>query len=70
MSKLKAKQRHALKKSQFGLPAQRKYPMPDKTHAIDAKARAKEELDKGHISKAQYDHIVAKANEVIKEHGS
>lgn len=65
MAKLTTKKRNAEPKSDFGLPAQRKYPMPNRAHAIDAKARAKEELDKGHISREQYNHIVAKANEVI-----
>ena len=36
-----ALKRSKLKKSQFGLPGKRKYPMPDKKHAANAKGRAK-----------------------------
>ena len=37
--KLTTKKRKSLKKSSFGLPGERKYPMPDKAHAKNAKAR-------------------------------
>ena len=50
MAKLTAKDRAALKPSQFGLPDKARtkkarkqpgnYPMPDKTHARNAKSRA------------------------------
>ena len=40
-SGMKTKTRRKPKKSQFGLPGKRKYPMPDKAHAVNAKARAK-----------------------------
>tara|TARA_R100000656_G_scaffold24059_1_gene21269 strand:- start:579 stop:779 length:201 start_codon:yes stop_codon:yes gene_type:complete len=40
MAKLTAKQRSKLRKSQFALPAQRKYPINDKSHARNALARA------------------------------
>jgi hypothetical protein len=39
--------REKLKKSQFGLPGKRKYPMPDAKHAANAKGRAKQQLKKG-----------------------
>ena len=39
MAKLTAKQRSKLRKSQFALPAQRKYPINDKSHARNALAR-------------------------------
>lgn len=40
MAKLNAGTRNNLPASQFGLPGSRKYPMPDKAHAADAKGRA------------------------------
>jgi hypothetical protein len=61
-----ALQRSKLKKSQFGLPGKRKYPMPDKKHAVNAKGRAKQQLKKGRLSRAAYEKIVAKANRVLK----
>ena len=67
MGVLDTKQRKDLSKSVFGLPAQRKYPMPDRTHAIDAKARALEELKKRKLSRADFKTVIDKANRVIKE---
>lgn len=66
MAKLTTKKRNSLKKGTFGLPAQRKYPMPDKSHAANAKARARQMLNKGKITKAQYNQIIAKANRKLK----
>jgi hypothetical protein len=57
--------RAKLKKSQFGLPGERKYPMPDAKHAANAKARAKQQLKKGKLSRSAYKRIVAKANRVL-----
>lgn len=62
MSILRASARNKLDSSTFGLPGQRKYPMPDRAHAANAKARAKQQLNRGNLSAAQYDEIVAKAN--------
>lgn len=62
MAKLKAKKRRKLRKSQFGQPGQRKYPMHDKSHARNAKGRATQQYKKGRISKATRDQIHAKAN--------
>jgi hypothetical protein len=64
---LTAKRRDHLAKAVFGLPAERSYPMPDREHAANAKARAKQELDAGRLSQSQYDQIVAKANKVLGE---
>ena len=62
---MKTAKRNKLKKSQFGLPGLRKYPMPDKEHAANAKARAKQQRKRGKLSRAAYDKIVAKANRVL-----
>jgi len=66
MAKLNAKKRKKLKKSEFGMPGERKYPMPDKEHAINAKARATQMEKKGKLSKSEADKIKAKANKKIK----
>lgn len=62
MAQLKAKRRKKLPKSSFGLPGSRKYPMHDKAHAANAKARAKQQLKRGKLSRSSYNKIVAKAN--------
>jgi hypothetical protein len=54
-----------LKRSQFGLPGKRKYPMPDREHAINAKGRAKQQLKRGKLSRSAYEKIVAKANGIL-----
>lgn len=65
MSKLKASTRNKLPKSEFGMPGERKYPMPDKSHAANAKARASQMEAKGKISKSTENKIDAKANRVL-----
>lgn len=64
MAKLTTKARNALSKSQFAGPDE-SYPVPDRAHAIDAKACAAEMHNKGKISLAQQKSIDAKANKVI-----
>jgi hypothetical protein len=63
---MKTEKRRKLRRLQFGLPGKRKHPMPDKTHAVNAKARAKQQRKRGKLSKSAYDKVVAKANEVIE----
>jgi hypothetical protein len=63
--KLTAKKRKALPKSQFAGPS-RSYPVPDKSHAGNAKARASQAYKAGRISKSQKQKIDAKANRVLK----
>lgn len=65
MAKLKAKKRKKLKKSQFAGPG-RSYPVHDKAHARNAKARATQQYKKGRLSKSQKNRIHAKANRVLK----
>jgi hypothetical protein len=65
MAKLKTSTRNKLKKSTFGLPSERKYPMPDKSHAANAKARATQMVKKGKLTKSQEKRIDAKANKVL-----
>jgi hypothetical protein len=66
MAKLSTGSRKALPKTEFGLPGSRSYPMPDKAHAIAAKARATQEVAKGNLSKSAKAKIDAKANKIIK----
>lgn len=66
MGKLSTSHRNHLKSSQFGLPAQRKYPIYDRSHAQNAKARASQAEKAGHITQAQQAQIDAKANKVLK----
>jgi hypothetical protein len=65
VSKLTAKDRKAIPKSEFGLPGSRKYPVPDKSHAANAKARATQQVNKGNLSEAAAAKIRAKANKVL-----
>lgn len=67
MSKLRASHRNALPTDEFGEPADRKYPMPDKSHARNAKARASEEYKKGNLTKEEFDEINAKADKKLAE---
>ena len=62
MSKLTAKARHAIPKSKFALPGQKKYPVEDPTHARDALSRAKAQENAGKISTSTYDKIAAAAH--------
>ncbi len=67
--KLTTAQRRKLPASAFGLPKSRRYPMEDKGHAISAKAYAKQELDKGYLSQADYNKVVRKANKILRSYG-
>jgi hypothetical protein len=65
MSKLTTKSRNALSKSEFGMPGARKYPMPDKAHAANAKARATQAVNAGKLSPSAKSKIDAKANKIL-----
>jgi len=62
VAKLTAKRRRSLPSSTFGQPGKRKYPMPDKSHAANAKARATQQFKKGKLSASQRAAINRKAN--------
>ena len=62
---LSERQRDRLPDKAFGIPAERKYPMPDPDHAANAKGRAKTAKQRGEITATQYDAIVRKADRVI-----
>lgn len=65
MAKLTAKTRQALPKSSFGMPGARKYPMPDRSHAANAKSRAAQQVKAGKLSKSAEKKIDAKANNIL-----
>jgi hypothetical protein len=49
----------------FGLPDQRKYPMPDASHAANAKARATQQVNAGNLSSSDKARVDAKANHIL-----
>ena len=65
MARLTTERREGLKSSTFGLPSERKYPMPDRSHAANAKARASQQERKGNITPAEEAQIDRKANRIL-----
>ncbi len=65
--KLDEKERKRIPASEFGLPGKRKYPMPDKSHAANAKARATQMVAKGKLSSSAASRIRAKADRILGE---
>ena len=61
MAKLDAKSRNRLPDSEFAGPG-RSYPVNDKSHAANAKARATQMVAKGNLSAGEAAKIRAKAN--------
>jgi hypothetical protein len=79
MADLSTEKRKDLTKAQFGLPSRvdkgkekenaagrGAYPMPDRRHAANAKARAEQEYEKGKLSRSDKEKIDAKANRVLE----
>jgi hypothetical protein len=65
MATLTEKQRDKLPDSKFGLPEEHKYPMPDKSHARNAKARASQQEEKGTITAKEKAKIDRKADRIL-----
>lgn len=63
--KLDAAERKHIPTSEFGLPGSRKYPMPDRSHAANAKSRATQMVKRGKLSEASAEKIRAKANRML-----
>ena len=73
--KLTGKRLRKVPSERFGIPPKKKggkrlistgkYPMPDKSHAANAKARAAQQLAKGNLSRKEYEAIVRKANKIL-----
>jgi hypothetical protein len=70
MGTLTTKVRDKLAKSDFGLPETRSYPMPDKAHARNAKARAAQQAARGNLTPAEQARINAKADRILNGRGS
>lgn len=68
MAKLTSKTRSNLKPSQFAGP-DRSYPVNDRAHAANAKARATQMENRGILSASMANTIKAKANKVLKKKG-
>ena len=73
MAALTAKRRSKLRKSQFASPrgsgtnkSKNQYPVHDRAHAINAKARATQAMKAGRMSRSQRNKIHARANRVLK----
>lgn len=69
MSKLNAARRNALPSSKFAGP-DRSYPIPDASHAANAKARATQAVNAGRMSASEKANIDAKANRKLGSHWS
>lgn len=65
MSELTTRKREKLPASDFGLPEERTYPMPDKAHARNAKSRASQQRDQGNLTKAEEARIDRKADRIL-----
>lgn len=68
MAKLTAAERKKIPALKFAGP-DRSYPVPDKSHAANAKARASQAVNAGRMSKAEEAKIDAKADKVLKRKG-
>jgi hypothetical protein len=64
VAKLTAKARKKIPSKSFAGPG-RSYPIEDRAHAIDAKARAKQQFNKGRISKSELASIDCKADKKL-----
>jgi hypothetical protein len=65
VAKLTKSKKKAEPSQEFGLPEQRKYPMPDASHARNAKARASQMEERGKLSASDKKKIDAKADKVL-----
>jgi hypothetical protein len=67
MAKLSSNGRSNLPSSKFALPQEKKYPINDKAHAQNAKARASEMEHQGKISASTKAKIDRASDRVIKK---
>jgi hypothetical protein len=69
MAELKTDARKKLPKSKFAEPDKRKYPIEDKAHARNAKARASQAVKAGRMSKSEESRIDKNADSVLEKKG-
>jgi len=67
MAELSTKSRKKLPAKDFAEPEKRAYPIEDKAHARNAKARASQQVKAGKMSKAEESKIDKKADAVLKK---
>jgi hypothetical protein len=67
MAELNTNARNKLPKSKFAEPDKRVYPIEDKPHARNAKARASQAVKAGRMSKNEAAKIDKKADAVLKK---
>jgi hypothetical protein len=67
MAKLNTSERNDLPSKTFGLPGSRRYPMPDRAHAANAKARATQMVKAGKLSPSSAAKIRSKANRILSK---
>jgi hypothetical protein len=67
MAELKARTRNKLPESKFGLPGERKFPITDRSHAANAKARATQQVKAGNLSPAAAARIRKKADAILNK---
>ncbi len=67
MAKLEDRDRKTLPAGEFAEPEKRAYPIEDKSHARNAKARASQAAKAGRMSKAEEAKIDRKADSVLKK---
>ena len=65
MATLTEKKRDQMADKTFGLPEEHKYPMPDKSHARNAKARASQQEKKGNLTASEKAKIDRKADRIL-----
>lgn len=65
MAKLDTTARKEMPSSEFALPGRRAYPIPDRSHAANAKARATQMVKAGKLSASSAARIRAKANKML-----
>lgn len=76
LPELRSKKRARVPTKEFGLPERARssdakkesgnYPMPDRRHAANAKARAKQQLERKKLTRAEHGRIVSKADRILK----
>jgi hypothetical protein len=69
MAELDPSDRKKLPAKDFAEPAKRAYPIEDKAHARNAKARASQAVKAGRMSAAEEGKIDKKADKVLKKRG-
>ncbi len=67
MRKLDADDRNNLPPKKFAEPDKRAYPIEDKSHARNAKARASQAVKAGRMSKSEESKIDKKADSVLRK---